>query len=44
MDDMPYRSKLQPYAAWYALSLSSVVLLINGYPVFLKGNWSTPDL
>ena len=44
MEDMPYRSKLQPYAAWYALSLSSVVLLINGYPVFLKGGWSTPDL
>jgi amino acid transporter len=44
MEEMPYRSRLQPYAAWYALSMSLIVLFINGYPVFLKGNWSTPDL
>ena len=40
---LPYHSKLQPYAAWYVLIMSTIAVLTNGYAVFLKGGWSTPD-
>ncbi|KAF8807581.1 amino acid permease [Phlegmacium glaucopus] len=37
---LPYFSRLQPYAAWYALISISVICLLNGWAVFLKGNWA----
>ncbi|CDZ98336.1 general amino acid permease [Phaffia rhodozyma] len=38
---LPYRSMFQPYGAWYALVLSTIVMISNGYPVFLNGGWDT---
>ncbi|CED82003.1 general amino acid permease [Phaffia rhodozyma] len=40
---LPYRSMFQPYGAWYALVLAAIVLISNGYPVFLKGGWDVPS-
>jgi len=34
---LPYRSRFQPYAAWYALVMSLCVLGISGYYLFLPG-------
>lgn len=36
---LPYASKLQPYAAWYAMVMCLLVCLFSGWKVFLKGNW-----
>ncbi|KAG9089259.1 hypothetical protein FRC06_001646 [Ceratobasidium sp. 370] len=40
---LPYRSKIQPYGAYYALTMSIIVTFFNGYYVFLKGGWATAD-
>ncbi|KGQ08889.1 putative proline-specific permease put4 [Beauveria bassiana D1-5] len=39
---LPYRSRFQPYAAWISGIVFSVLLLLNGFKVFVKGNWDTP--
>jgi yeast amino acid transporter len=39
--DLPYASKLQPYAAWYAIVWIMVICFFSGFSVFLKGNWDT---
>lgn len=36
---LPYMGKLQPYAAWYACIMTFVMAFMNGYTVFLPGNW-----
>jgi len=36
---LPYASKLQPYAAWYAMVMCLLVCFFSGWKVFLKGNW-----
>jgi yeast amino acid transporter len=38
---LPYASKLNPYAAWYALVWIIVICFFSGFSVFLPGNWST---
>ncbi|KAK4056821.1 general amino acid permease agp2 [Microbotryomycetes sp. JL221] len=40
-DTLYARSPLQPFAAWYALISSILVLFMQGYGVFLKDNWDT---
>ncbi|CAE6395234.1 unnamed protein product [Rhizoctonia solani] len=42
-DILPYKSKFQPYGAWYGLVMSSIVTFFNGYYVFLNGGWATGD-
>jgi len=37
---LPFASKLQPYAAWYALCLISLVCITSGWEVFLEGSWA----
>ncbi|KAK7463777.1 hypothetical protein VKT23_005717 [Stygiomarasmius scandens] len=39
--DLPYASKLQPFAAWYALIGCFVVCFFSGFKVFLRGHWDT---
>jgi yeast amino acid transporter len=36
---LPYKGYFQPYAAWYALCGSFIMILILGYNVFIEGNW-----
>ncbi|TFK30623.1 amino acid permease [Coprinopsis marcescibilis] len=38
---LPYYTKLQPYAAWYALIFCLLICFLSGWSVFLKGNWKT---
>jgi len=38
---LPYYSKLQPYAAWYALCSIVVIMFLSGWSVFLRGEWAT---
>ena len=40
---LPFKSSLQPYAAWYGLVTTSTVLLFSGFSVFIRGNWNTAD-
>ncbi|GAB1519874.1 proteinral amino acid permease agp2 [Rhizoctonia solani] len=42
-DILPYKSKFQPYGAWYGLFMSAAVTFFNGYYVFLNGGWVTAD-
>lgn len=42
-DLLPFKSSLQPYAAWYGLIMISIVLLFSGFSVFLRGSWDTAD-
>lgn len=37
---LPYTSRYQPFAAWYALIMSILVLGISGYTLFLPGNFA----
>ncbi|KAJ9663109.1 hypothetical protein H2201_005780 [Coniosporium apollinis] len=39
--DLPYRSRFQPYLSWVSGSMFTLLLLLNGFRVFLKGQWST---
>ncbi|KAL8854609.1 MAG: hypothetical protein Q9221_000644 [Calogaya cf. arnoldii] len=39
-DSLPYKGILQPYLAWYAFAGCAVMTLLNGFPVFIKGNWA----
>jgi len=39
--DLPYASRLQPYAAWYGLCSCFIVCFFSGWAVFLKGKWDT---
>lgn len=41
--ELPWRSPLQPYAAWWGCIGSFVIVFVQGFPVFLKGNWSTEN-
>lgn len=38
---LPYASKLQPYAAYYAATSCLIICFFSGWEVFLKGGWVT---
>ncbi|WVQ77052.1 hypothetical protein IAR50_006731 [Cryptococcus sp. DSM 104548] len=38
-DEFPYKAPLQPWLSWYGFFFFTVIILFNGFPVFLKGNW-----
>lgn len=38
--DVPFRSRLQPYFAWFSGIGFAILLLLNGYKVFVAGNWN----
>ncbi|KAI7331033.1 amino acid permease [Hortaea werneckii] len=42
-DALPYKSRFQPFAAWYGLIGCTVMAFVGGYPVFLPGSWDTPS-
>lgn len=37
---LPHTSRFQPYAAWYALIMASLVLFFSGYELFLPGKFA----
>jgi amino acid transporter len=42
-DTLPWKAPWMPYTAWYGAIGSIIITLVAGFPVFLKGNWSTTD-
>lgn len=42
-DSLPWKGPLQPYAAWVGFIGSTIITLVAGFPVFLKGNWNAAD-
>lgn len=42
-DTLPWKAPFQPYTAWFGFIGASIITLVAGFPVFLKGNWSTSD-
>ncbi|THH11561.1 hypothetical protein EW145_g583 [Phellinidium pouzarii] len=38
--DLPYTSKMNPYAAWYAVFMCPVICFFSGSSVFYKNNWA----
>ena len=39
-DELPYKSPLQPFLAWFALVFSGAVALFNGFDCFFPGKFS----
>ncbi|GAB7340469.1 hypothetical protein MBLNU457_6895t1 [Dothideomycetes sp. NU457] len=42
-NSLVFKSKWQPYTAWFALIYFAIIILFNGWAVFTKGNWSVDD-
>lgn len=42
-DDFPFKAPLQPYASYFGLFWIVLIIIFNGYTVFLDGNWDTGD-
>lgn len=42
-DSLPWKSPFQPFTAWYGFVGSTIITFVAGFPVFLKGNWSTSN-
>ncbi|KAF9893709.1 hypothetical protein FE257_009877 [Aspergillus nanangensis] len=42
-DTLPWKSPFQPYTAWVGFVGSTIITLVAGFPVFLKGNWNSSD-
>ncbi|RDW87294.1 hypothetical protein BP5796_02988 [Coleophoma crateriformis] len=40
-NELPWKGPFQPYAAWIALVMFTILLLTGGYTVFIHGEWST---
>ncbi|KAJ7162539.1 amino acid permease [Mycena crocata] len=40
---LPYASRLQPFAAYYAMTFCLVICFFSGWATFLKGNWVVSD-
>ncbi|KAK2875363.1 hypothetical protein FQN49_001657 [Arthroderma sp. PD_2] len=41
-DTLPFKSRFQPYLAYYAFIGPFIMAFVGGYTVFLPGNWSIP--
>ncbi|SNX84901.1 probable general amino acid permease [Melanopsichium pennsylvanicum] len=37
---LPYRARLQPYASWFSIIMSGIVIFFSGWSVFLNGNFT----
>ncbi|KAK3935078.1 amino acid permease/ SLC12A domain-containing protein [Diplogelasinospora grovesii] len=42
-DTLVFKSAFQPYTAWFALVYFAVIILFNGFSVFIDGNWNVSD-
>lgn len=38
-EDFPYIAPFQPYASWFGAIFVTLVILFNGFSIFLAGNW-----
>ncbi|GAB1317839.1 Putative proline-specific permease put4 [Madurella fahalii] len=42
-DTLVFKSPFQPYTAWFALIFFAVIIVFNGFSVFIHGNWDVTD-
>ncbi|EGG10318.1 uncharacterized protein MELLADRAFT_34045 [Melampsora larici-populina 98AG31] len=42
-DSLPYKAPFQPYLTYYTLTVLTLVIMLNGFEVFIPGNWSTGE-
>lgn len=42
-DTLPYKTRFQPFCAYYGLVCTFVMAFVGGYTVFLPGNWDVPN-
>lgn len=40
-DAFPYKAPFQPYASWFGFAFFTLIILFNGFTVFLAGEWNT---
>ncbi|KOS22144.1 Arginine permease [Escovopsis weberi] len=40
-DELPYKAPLQPYLSWFGLFFNVLIMLTNGFTVFIR--WNTSD-
>ena len=40
---LPWAAPFQPYAAWIGFIGATIITLVSGFSVFLKGNWSAAN-
>ncbi|KAG7099407.1 hypothetical protein E1B28_001260 [Marasmius oreades] len=38
---LPFYSRLQPFVAWYSMTLCLLICILSGWKVFLRGQWRT---
>lgn len=43
LDQLPYRTALQPYATWFMLFILVILTLTNGFQVFFPSEWSVAN-
>ena len=43
LDQLPYRTKFQPYFVWIILFIVSLLTITNGFGVFTNANWDVSD-
>lgn len=41
LDSMPFKAPGSPYIQYLCALLCAIIILFSGFPVFIKGNWST---
>ncbi|SGY47921.1 BQ5605_C001g00591 [Microbotryum silenes-dioicae] len=39
----PYVAPFQPYSSYFGITLVTLVIIFNGYTIFLHGNWNTTN-
>ncbi|CAE6435859.1 unnamed protein product [Rhizoctonia solani] len=42
-EELPYRAPFQPFTAWFALVMVTLITFFSGFKVFLKGQFSVAD-
>ncbi|KAK2748724.1 hypothetical protein FQN57_000305 [Myotisia sp. PD_48] len=41
-DSLPFKSRFQPFLAWYGFTGPFIMAFVSGYTVFLPGKWDVP--
>nr|XP_040726490.1 amino acid permease/ SLC12A domain-containing protein [Protomyces lactucae-debilis]ORY84472.1 amino acid permease/ SLC12A domain-containing protein [Protomyces lactucae-debilis] len=41
--ELPYRSRFNPYTAYYSLTAITLMIFLQGYSVFIKGQWDVSN-
>lgn len=42
-NSLPYKAPLQPFSSWFSLFFLTLVIIFNGFTIFLKGNWKASN-